>query len=113
MPRYQRSTEVANVNANPAGRSRRALRGMALSALIFAFIIGWVALGPGARNALATSIVDFSQCSNGTGTATDCPGGWINGILNPNNSHYAEDNVVPQRWVLDIDTAGSHTITFF
>ncbi|HET7078577.1 MAG TPA: hypothetical protein VFM49_14165, partial [Chloroflexia bacterium] len=58
--------------------------------------------------------MDFSQCSNNAfpSTATDCPGGWINGILNPNNSHYAEDNVIPQRWVLDITTAGSHTITF-
>ena len=95
------------MKANPTWRPRRTLRGMALSALIFALIIGWVALGPSTRNALATSIVDFSQCANNPfpSTATDCPGNWINGILNPNNSHYAEDNVVPQRWVIDITTA--------
>ena len=48
-------------------------------------------------------------------TSTACPGGWINGSLNGNNSHYKEDEVVPQRWVLDVTAPGSltqHTITF-
>src|SRR5688572_4343266 len=38
------------------------------------------------------SIIDFSQCANdpAPSTRTDCAA-WINGILNPNNSHYTED----------------------
>src|SRR5207249_10301761 len=46
---------------------------------------------------------DFSQCANGArpGTSLLCPDGWINGILNPNNSHYNEDDVTPQRFVID------------
>src|SRR6266567_1584405 len=43
--------------------------------------------------------VDYAQCSNDQppSVSNSCPGGWINGILNPNNSHYAEDQVTPQR----------------
>ena len=87
---------------------------MALSALIFAFIIGWVALGPGARNAFATSIVDFSQCANDAfpSTATDCPGGWINGILNATNSTYHENEVTPQRLVVSFPSGANHSYDF-
>src|SRR5947209_7391608 len=47
---------------------------------------------------------DFSQCSNNPppSTSLTCPGGWINGILNAANSHYSEDQVVPQRFVIDV-----------
>src|SRR4051812_34082608 len=102
------------MKANLAGASRRPLRVMTLSALAFALIIGWVALGPGVRNALATSVVDFSQCANDAfpSTALDCPGDWINGILIASKSHYAEDDVVPQRFVVDMTTTGIHSITF-
>src|SRR6266566_185003 len=62
------------------------------------------------------TFVDFSQCANDAAPSTSlaCPGGWINGILNPNNSHYAEDTVVPQRFVLDVpnNAGGTHTLTF-
>src|ERR1051326_6977725 len=45
------------------------------------------------------SFVDYSQCANDPppSTSTACPGGWINGTLIANNSHYQEDQVVPQR----------------
>src|SRR5438094_169387 len=62
---------------------------------------------------------DFSQCANGTppGTSLVCPDGWINGILNPNNSHYHEDDVTPQRFVIDFPGGAGfgqtgHTILF-
>lgn len=61
-----------------------------------------------------TSVIDFSQCANGTGTDTGCPGGWINGILQSSNSHYQEDQSVPQRLVLSVDSGETtrRTITF-
>src|SRR5437870_7292779 len=48
--------------------------------------------------------VDFTQCANGAppGTSLVCPDGWINGILQSSNSHYNEDDVTPQRIVLDL-----------
>src|SRR5262245_39625770 len=54
------------------------------------------------------SVNDYSQCANDklgsltpTVDPTDCvPQGWINGILNQNNSQYHEDQVTAQR--LDI-----------
>ena len=57
-------------------------------------------LGGAASAAVPTvSFVDYAQCSNDAppSTSTACPGSWINGILNSNNSHYAEDQVTPQR----------------
>ena len=50
----------------------------------------------------------YDQCANDKppSTASDCPGGWINGILNANNSHYAEDDVTPQRAVLELPANG-------
>jgi len=67
----------------------------------------------------ATSVtqVDFTQCANDPvpSAATNCPGGWINGILQGSNSHYAEDLVVPQRIVVDVPGtltgATTHTLT--
>jgi hypothetical protein len=61
------------------------------------------------------SVIDFSQCANGAAPsiAVNCIAEWINGILNPNNSHYSEDQVVPQRFVVGgFDVGSSHTITF-
>ena len=57
-----------------------------------------------AKPAIQGDVADFSQCANGDSThfpiATDCAEGWINGILNANNNHYGEDQVVAQRLVL-------------
>ena len=61
-------------------------------------------------------IINFSQCANGAApsTAVTCTDGWINGILNPNNSHYSEDTVVPQRFVINVPSGADlqHSITF-
>lgn len=47
----------------------------------------------------AATFVDYAQCANDKppSTSTACPSGWINGILNTNNSHFREDQVTPQR----------------
>ena len=61
------------------------------------------------------SVDDFAQCANGTGTSTSCPDGWIGGALNSNNSHYVEDDVIPQRTVVDLPAGGAtieRTVTF-
>ena len=56
------------------------------------------------------SIIDFSQCENGAPPSTElgCPN-WINGILNPQNSHYGEDQSVPQRAVWSLPATGPAT----
>ena len=63
-----------------------------------------IAAVSGAAPGTDASVTTFDQCANGgpPSTATDCPQNWINGILNANNSHYAEDEVTPQRVVLEL-----------
>ncbi|MBM2821796.1 MAG: hypothetical protein HW413_542 [Thermoleophilia bacterium] len=53
----------------------------------------------------------YDQCANGDppSTSTSCPGGWINGILQASNSHYAEDEVTPQRLVLELEKNSATT----
>src|SRR6188768_4148383 len=53
----------------------------------------------GAAPGTDASVSAFDQCANGQPPSVDtgCSDGWINGILNTNNSHYAEDDVTPQR----------------
>src|SRR6266540_2286168 len=55
------------------------------------------------------TFIDFAQCANGSapGNLTGCDQ-WINGILNPNNSHYGENQSVPQRAEFSVP-AGSPT----
>jgi uncharacterized repeat protein (TIGR01451 family) len=57
------------------------------------------------------SVPVFDQCANGAppSSSTGCPDGWINGILNQNNSHYAEDDVTPQRVVLELPKGSATT----
>jgi hypothetical protein len=63
------------------------------------------------------SVVDYAQCANGkpSPTATDdCAKGMIFGILNANNSHYAEDQVTAQRLILSLPASNvltNRTIT--
>jgi len=59
----------------------------------------------------ATNIPDYSQCQIGNPkpVALDCDG-WINGILNATHNEYAEDEVVPQRLIVDFDTTGAHSV---
>src|SRR3990172_6375002 len=87
---------------------------LALIALAFVALNGGLlGFGGAARGAPPTeaSVSDFSQCANDSApsVATDCPGDWINGILQSTNSHYGEDQSVPQRLVLDLPDGGATT----
>jgi hypothetical protein len=88
------------------GNLRRLMAALTVATVgvLFVSVSGGAAPGPEA------SVPVFDQCANGAppSTSTACPDGWINGILNSNNSHYAEDEVVPQRVVLALP-AGSPT----
>jgi cell division septation protein DedD len=76
-------------------------------------LVLFLALGSSATIALFTArqaagapdfgVPEFEQCANGPppSTALNCPGGWINGILQASNSHYQEDEVVPQHAVVE------------
>jgi len=65
----------------------------------------------GAAPGTGASVTVFDQCANGKppSTSTGCPEKWINGILNEQNSHYAEDEVTPQRVVLGLPKDGPAT----
>src|SRR3954454_2674885 len=89
--------------------------GIALTALAG----GSVVLANFATAASGPSALDYAQCSNGPPVAnvtvpTDCPGGWINGILNASNSQYREDQVTPQRLLVSFPDTGTnrmHSVT--
>src|SRR5262245_35789569 len=70
-------------------------------------------IGPtsGAAPGTDADVTVYDQCANDAPPSTDtaCPENWINGILNSNNSHYAEDDVTPQRVVLDLPSGGPTT----
>jgi hypothetical protein len=91
------------------GKKRRTpLLGTALLCLAVGMMIG----GGGFASAASTSssISDYSQCPNGTSHGLVCLStGWINGILNANNSSYREDEVTPQRMLLLIPKGGAVT----
>src|SRR5438034_889528 len=94
-------------------RRRTPLLLMALFGLLLGVMIG----GGGFSSAASTSpsVADYSQCVDGTNDGppapgdTNCPGGWINGILNATNSTYHENEVTPQRLVVDFPKAGAHS----
>ena len=92
----------------------RATRGRKLSVGLLVSI-AIAALLPAAISGAAggSPAVDYSQCANGQppSTALNCPGGWINGILQASNSHYHEDEVTPQRLIVAVPAAGDHTVT--
>jgi len=79
------------------------LKRVAVALVATAALLG---VGPVSDAATGTdaSVSTFDQCANGgpPSTSTACPDNWINGILNSNNSHYAEDDVTPQRVVLEL-----------
>jgi hypothetical protein len=81
-----------------------------LAVLMTAVAVTPVAAAPG------PSVVDYSQCANGQPPSTSlaCPDGWINGILQASNSHYTEDQVTPQRAIINLPNGSgtSHTFTF-
>ena len=85
--------------------TRASLLLMALIGLVFGVLIGG---GSFASAAKENSIFDYSQCANEVAVTTGCDS-WINGILNPNNSQYREDQVTPQRLFVNITSGGDHT----
>jgi uncharacterized repeat protein (TIGR01451 family) len=67
-----------------------------------------------AASSTDASVNNYQQCANdkpgSVGDPTDCvPQGWINGILNAQNSQYSEDQVTAQRLGLDIPAGGPTT----
>ncbi|HVK28246.1 MAG TPA: hypothetical protein VM575_07890, partial [Nocardioides sp.] len=88
----------------------RGLRLLLVSALAAAGLTVAVARPAAAADA---SVAGFQQCANGTGTALTCAGGWINGSIQSGNSHFREDDVVPQRAVINLPADNLvHTLTF-
>src|SRR5689334_8845201 len=85
--------------------------------LVAAFVVlGALVAGGSVFAAPSTdaSVNNYQQCANdkpgSVGDPTDCdPQGWINGILNANNSQYREDQVTPQRVGLDLPNNGPTT----
>ncbi|WP_460848562.1 choice-of-anchor P family protein [Nocardioides ultimimeridianus] len=72
-----------------------------------------VAITPPAGAASSAGVSSFAQCANGSGTATTCAQGWINGSIQATNSHFHEDDVIPQRAVLTLPADNArHTLTF-
>ncbi|MCX6397376.1 MAG: hypothetical protein NTV23_12880 [Propionibacteriales bacterium] len=64
-------------------------------------------------SAAGATVGGFSQCENGAGTALGCVGGWVNGSLQSSNSHYTEDDVVPQRALINLPADSlEHSLTF-
>ena len=82
-----------------------------LSALLALYWVPALAVNSASADAGGFAAEAFDQCANGTGTATNCADGWTNGALNAQNSHYREDQAVPQRLVATFAAAGEHTIT--
>jgi uncharacterized repeat protein (TIGR01451 family)/fimbrial isopeptide formation D2 family protein len=60
----------------------------------------------------STAVLEYSQCQNGgpPSSRLDCEK-WGNGILNSSNSHYAEDQVTPQRLLLSTSSGSTNTVT--
>src|SRR5438132_1036716 len=96
------------LNRNRSGRLGRVLAVLGVFSLILTSAQLPALLSYGIASAAAPSTaLNLSSIGNGTGGRS--------GILPPNNSHFKEDEVVPQRWVLDVTAPGSltqHTITF-
>ena len=99
-----------------AARGVRTLATLVASAAITLGSGGLVGVQHVAAKPVPTpTVVDFSQCANGTSipAATSCTGGWINGILNHQNSTFFEDQVTAQRLevLVPAGAAVTNTIT--
>lgn len=82
-------------------------------ALAAGLLLGGVLLIPTASDAApgTISVVDYSQCANGTASDLFCEQGWINGILQHSNSHFSEGDVTPQRAIVTVSGSEQHSIT--
>ena len=87
--------------------------------VFLAFLVNLVA-GPlmpiaqqGMVRAAADGIDDYAQCQIGNPkpAGLDCAEKWTNGILNATHNDYAEDEVVPQRLLMDFGGPGAHSVT--
>jgi uncharacterized repeat protein (TIGR01451 family) len=105
-----RLVDVVEPDQSARGRDGRSLRMVLVGMLALAVALVAVAIS-GAAPGTDADVKSFTQCANDAppSAATDCPGGWINGILNANNSHYAEDDVTPQRAILTLPKGGPLT----
>src|SRR2546423_3790501 len=100
----------------PTGSGRRR-RFLFVPVLVAALVVlGALVTGGSLLAAPSTdaSVNNYQQCANdkfgSVGDPTDCvPQGWINGILNAQNSQYHEDEVTPQRLGLDVPAGGPTT----
>ena len=99
----------------PTGGGRRAKRLLGTITLAGLIIVVGVLVTGGsvlAAKPTVTTVNDYSQCANGKPNVgndpTTCNQGWINGILNANNSQYHEDQVTPQRLAVNVP-AGAPT----
>jgi uncharacterized repeat protein (TIGR01451 family) len=89
----------------------RNLTRLLVAAIALSVVLLAAASFTGAAPGTDASVGAYDQCANGDppSTSTACPENWINGILNEQNSHYAEDDVTPQRVVLDLPKDGPTT----
>jgi uncharacterized repeat protein (TIGR01451 family) len=87
--------------------------------IVLAFLLN-VVIGPLApmaqqtlTRAAADGIDDYAQCQIGNPkpVGLDCAEKWTNGILNATHNDYAEDEVVPQRMLMDFGGPGAHSVT--
>jgi hypothetical protein len=87
--------------------SRTPVRGLLI---VLVVLLASFSLSAQLPQAQRIDVVSFQQCANGAApsTETGCVQ-WINGILNPNNSHYGEDQIVPQRAVFLVPAGGPAT----
>ncbi len=88
----------------------RAFRFLVVTALAVAGLS--IVVAPPASAAVAT-VSGFQQCLNGGPPSTALTCTWANGAIQSNNSHYAEDESIPQRVQLALPADNLvHTLTF-
>lgn len=94
------------------GRSRRTRSLVIVAATIAAAVAVPVSI---ANAGSSISALDYAQCQNGAPGTTPNPTctapDWINGVLNANNSQFRENEVTPQRLLVQYKTAGLHSVT--
>jgi uncharacterized protein YbcV (DUF1398 family) len=105
-----------NVVASPSGAFTTTFK------LSTSFVASYLVTATGPLSGTATttfsdSAASLSQCTNGGVGATPEPcridetfSNWVNGDSNASKSHWAEDEFIPYRTVIEGITAGEHTL---